>query len=200
MADRTTNEDLFYTTREAAELLNVSVKTAQLWAESGALRAWKTPGGHRRITRESVDALVAQRASVLKKAKVIPPVRVPLHDLLVVEDDSRTRRLYEMTLEHWGLPLNVTLARDGFEALLKVGARAPDTLLTDLNMPGMDGFRLIAALRLDPRFRSTQIIVISGMPAAEIKANGGLPKGITVLPKPIPFGDLRKLIEHRLVG
>lgn len=197
MADSTGKED-FYTTRQAAELLNVSVKTAQLWAESGALRAWKTPGGHRRITRESVEALVAQRASVLKKKP--PPVGASLHGLLVVEDDSRTRRLYEMTLEHWGLPLQVTLARDGFEALLKIGERAPDMLVTDLDMPGMDGFRLIAALRLDPRFRATQIIVISGMPAAEIKANGGLPKGITVLPKPIPFGDLRKLIEHRLVN
>jgi CheY-like chemotaxis protein len=123
-----------------------------------------------------------------------------LHDLLIVEDDSRTRRLYELTLAHWGLPLQVTLAKDGFEALLKIGERAPDTLVTDLNMPGMDGFRLIAALRLDPRFQATQIIVISGSSAAEIKANGGLPKGVTLLAKPIPFGDLRKLIEHRLIN
>ncbi len=200
MADSGIKEDLFYSTREAADLLDVSVKTAQLWAESGVLQAWKTPGGHRRITRESVEALVAQRASVLKTESPPHSARVRVHDLLVVEDDPRNRRLYEITLQHWGLPVNVTLAKNGFEALLKIGERAPDTLVTDLNMPGMDGFRLIAALRLDPRFQGTQIIVISGMPAAEIKANGRLPKGVTVLPKPIPFGDLRKLIENRLIN
>src|ERR1700749_4936174 len=108
MADSGMKEDLFCSPREAAKLLNVSVKTAQLWAESGILQAWKTPGGHRRITRESIDALVAQRASVLKiDTAATASLRVRLHSLLVVEDDPRTRRLYEMTLEHWGLPMQV---------------------------------------------------------------------------------------------
>src|ERR1700760_3136379 len=112
MADDGVKQDLFCSTREAAKLLNVSVKTAQLWAESGILQAWKTPGGHRRITRESVDALVTQRASVLKTTDTTVSMRVRLHNLLVVEDDPRTRRLYEMTLAHWGLPMTVTLAKD----------------------------------------------------------------------------------------
>src|SRR5215470_17589614 len=113
MAD-SAQPDPFLSTREAAKLLDVSVKTAQLWAESGILQAWKTPGGHRRITRESIDALVAQRTSVLKTDATSTSLRVRLHNLLVVEDDPRTRRLYEMTLEHWGLPMQVTLAKDGF--------------------------------------------------------------------------------------
>jgi excisionase family DNA binding protein len=41
-------------TREAAQQLGVSVRTAQLWVEEGRLNAWKTPGGHRRILVESV--------------------------------------------------------------------------------------------------------------------------------------------------
>ena len=47
-------QSAYCTTREAAELLGVSLTTAQLWVESGLLEAWKTEGGHRRIHRTSV--------------------------------------------------------------------------------------------------------------------------------------------------
>jgi hypothetical protein len=55
---------------------------------------------------------------------------------MIVEDDKRVRRLYELTMSHWGLPLQITMARDGFEALLRIGRRRPDVLIADLNMPG----------------------------------------------------------------
>ena len=45
------------TTREAAELLGVSLRTIQLWVDNGVLEAWKTVGGHRRVSRQSIDAL-----------------------------------------------------------------------------------------------------------------------------------------------
>lgn len=47
-----------YSTREASELLGVSLRTVQLWVDSGILQAWKTAGGHRRISSTSVDALL----------------------------------------------------------------------------------------------------------------------------------------------
>lgn len=46
------------TTAQAAKILGVSVRTAQLWIESGALASWKTPGGHRRVRSVDVYALV----------------------------------------------------------------------------------------------------------------------------------------------
>src|ERR1700761_8818492 len=102
--------DAFCTSREAARLLEVSVKTAQMWAESGVLQAWKTPGGHRRITRRSVDELLAQRRRVLDASPATQSVaQARRHRVLIVEDDSRARRLYELTMTHWGLPLELTL-------------------------------------------------------------------------------------------
>lgn len=50
--------DAFCTTREAAVLLGVSLRTAQLWVDNGTLQAWKTTGGHRRVLRESVNRLL----------------------------------------------------------------------------------------------------------------------------------------------
>jgi len=45
------------TTAEAARSLGVSLRTVQLWVDSGALQAWKTVGGHRRIPLESLERL-----------------------------------------------------------------------------------------------------------------------------------------------
>lgn len=54
-------DDPILTTREAAHMLGVAVSTAQLWMESGALPAWKTPGGHRRVRLSAVRQLQAQQ-------------------------------------------------------------------------------------------------------------------------------------------
>jgi excisionase family DNA binding protein len=51
------------TTTETAKLLGISVRTAQLLIEGGALPSWKTPGGHRRVHRADVEALMAQARS-----------------------------------------------------------------------------------------------------------------------------------------
>lgn len=64
LTDRIPNEspdDPTVTTRDAAELLGVSVSTAQKWIEGGALPSWKTPGGHRRMRRSAVLALLEER-------------------------------------------------------------------------------------------------------------------------------------------
>ena len=54
--------DPILTTREAAKLLGIAVSTAQQWIENGALPAWKTPGGHRRVRLSDVSALLRERA------------------------------------------------------------------------------------------------------------------------------------------
>jgi excisionase family DNA binding protein len=192
-------DDGFYTTRDAASLLNISVKTAQLWAEGGVLQAWKTPGGHRRITRDSVQKLLDER-KIAGKAQTADIETPSLARLLIVEDDPQTRQLYELTIKHWGLPLDVTMARDGFEGLLKLGERLPNMLVTDLDMPGMNGFKMIASLRTVQRYSHLRIVVVSGMLPSEIRDSGGLPEDIRVLSKPIPFSALRKIVETEILA
>ena len=188
----------FCSTRDAAVLLGVSVKTVQLWVESGVLQAWKTPGGHRRVTKQSVRALLLQRGqAVTVPAATTTPSRFTM---LVVDDEATMRRLYELTVPHWGLPIVLMTAKNGFEGLIRIGEHKPDILITDLRMPGMDGFRMIASLRSDPNYSSIRIIVVSGLSAAEIRDHGGLPEDIPLFPKPIPFDRVRAAIEHCLVG
>lgn len=93
----------YCTTREAAKILGTSLRTIQLWVESGILQAWKTPGGRRRITHESMRQLFERRTSTIEKTR-----RARLK-VLVAEDDEDLLKLYEMTLSGWNLPLDLGL-------------------------------------------------------------------------------------------
>lgn len=212
-----TNEpDATVTTREAARILGISLRTAQLWVEAGILNAWKTVGGHRRILRSSVDDLLAQRkgtkpavdekpAAVVAKQVTEEQANRPRraddeYKILVVEDDAALLRLYELTIAGWKPPVKLTLVKTGWEALIAIGQEKPDVLVTDLRLPGMDGFRMMRVLGTDPSYsEGMQIIVVTGMDKGEIEAFGGLPPGITVIHKPLSFPLLEKtIIERRL--
>ncbi|MGC3982389.1 MAG: response regulator [Steroidobacteraceae bacterium] len=192
--------DDFYSTRDAAGELGVSIKTVQMWVESGVLQAWKTPGGHRRITRDSVRSMLEQRIQKTTTPTTTPVDKAtPRFNLLVVEDEAHLRKLYELTITHWGLPMTLSTVSNGFEGLIRIGQTKPDVLITDLQMPGMDGFRLIETLRNNPAYRSIRIIVVSGLPAADIQSRGLIGSDIPLFSKPIPFASLRSTIERYLV-
>jgi excisionase family DNA binding protein len=186
-------------TKEAASLLGVSHRTVQLWVESGVLQAWKTAGGHRRILLTSVHRLVAQRNHAVTGGQLppVPPARsAPAGRRIVMADDDATLlRLYELEMSGWGLDAQLIKARDGFDALIRIGEARPDLLISDLNMPGMDGFRMVRTLRADPRYGNMAIIVISGLDPATIKSMG-LPDDIPVFAKPVRFPELRARIER----
>ncbi len=190
----------FCSTKDAARLLGVSHRTVQLWVENGTLQAWKTAGGHRRITMASVNKLVNERHEAT--APVAPvaaaePEKSQRKKVLLVDDDRTLLRLYELELQGWNLPLDVVKAHDGFEALIRIGEQRPDLLVSDLSMPGMDGFRMIRTLRGDAGYGQMAIIVVSGLDRATI-ASMGLPSDIPVFPKPVPFAQLRAAVEHAL--
>lgn len=64
MLSKFTEEDPILTTSAAARILGVATSTVQLWMESGAIASWKTPGGHRRTRRSTIEAML-ERAGPL---------------------------------------------------------------------------------------------------------------------------------------
>ena len=180
-------------TREAADRLGVSLRTVQLWTEAGLLRAWKTPGGHRRILTSSVDGLLQQRGS--EKSRSAPDGN---YRILVVEDEPDFRRLFELHLRSWDLPISLHSVASGFDALVRIGAAPPDLLITDLRMPGMDGFEMLRALKTSGTISELEVIVVTALTDHTINERGGLPEGVTVLHKPLHFARLRALIRERV--
>ena len=181
------------TTRQAAELLGVSVRTVQLWVESGVLVAWKTPGGHRRVARDSVMQLMRVPQDPSPEPESLDPADT--FTVLIVEDDANLRRLYELTIAGWNLPIQLRICENGFEGLVEVGRLLPKVIITDLNMPNMDGFAMLRSLA---EGATSELLVVSGLTDAEISSRGGLPDGVTRFKKPVPFADLRSRIEARL--
>lgn len=186
----------FCSTKEAAAMLGVSHRTVQLWVESGVLQAWKTAGGHRRIALASVNRLVEQRSNAIQ-APVADHAEPSGRKVLLVDDDATMLRLYELEMSGWELPLEVMKASNGFEALIRIGEARPDLLISDLSMPGMDGFRMIRTLRTDQAYANMAIIVISGLDRATIKSMG-LPEDIPVFSKPVPFAELHRAVNQVL--
>lgn len=181
-------------TIEAAKLLGVGVRTIQLWMDSGALEGWKTPGGHRRVTLASIEKMLEKRGKL-----PAAPSRDGRLKVLVVEDSNHLLNLYRANLSSWGLPLEIITAGDGFEGLVKLGEHKPHLLITDLKMPGLDGFDMIRSLRADPHHAELEIVVVTGLPESEISKRGRLPPDVTVLGKPVPFDKLEQLIRNRFL-
>jgi excisionase family DNA binding protein len=189
----TVNDDVM-STREAAQVLGVALRTVQLWVESGVLPAWKTAGGHRRIAREAVERLALER-----RGAVDARTRTHLR-MLVVEDEPDLLRLYALMIEGWDLPIQLDLARNGFEGLVRLGERRHDVLITDLMMPGMDGFRMLAALQdMQPALSGTDIVVVSALSPSDVAERGGLPDGVHLFTKPVPFDVLEQLVRARMI-
>lgn len=200
----------FCTTREAAMLLGVSVGTVQLWVESGLLKAWKTTGGHRRVMRDSVSALLQNKPEVMARQALVREYPVPMAPIalamrrlsvLVVEEDPALIHVYDTAIKKWPWTPDLTIAANGMTALLKMGRQSPDLLITELNMSQLDGFEMLRAIRSTPWLDTTAIVVVSGLDAVQIAARGGLPPGIEVLPKPLPFERLlaiaRNIVDER---
>ena len=182
-------DSAYVSSREAADLLGISLRTAQLWVENGVLLAWKTPGGHRRILLSSVQQVLAERAKVRRPGSPTARLRV-----VIVEDDPDLSELLRLCISQISDHIDVICARDGFEGLIRVGQAHPDVLITDLNMPGMDGFRMIRALgggENAPR----KIIVVTALSRSDIAEKGGLAPEVEILEKPISTAMIEALIK-----
>lgn len=184
----------YLSTREAATALGISLGTVQKMVESGVLEAWKTEGGHRRIPTSAIREHLAQR-----QGGKVPSAML---DVLVAEDNPIFQTLYQSALEKWDFPIKLRIVDNGFDGLLQVGSCQPDVLITDLMMPGMDGFDMIRRLRSNKDLANMVIVVVSSMEPHQIAESGGLPADIMVYKKPIPLleikGYLRAIYQLRL--
>lgn len=110
------------------------------------------------------------RRSTVGKQQTGPVEGTPRVRVLVVDDSLNTREIEKDVLEAHGY--QVTLAEDGVDGLAKARSSQFDAVLTDVEMPKMDGFSLTAALREEENYRDVPIIIITSRQKEEDQRRG----------------------------
>lgn len=105
-------------------------------------------------------------------ASPAPGVQAPAapKTVLVVDDSDAIRKFVMFALRARGY--HVVTARDGLDALEKLARARADLVITDVNMPGLDGFGLVRALREDRDYARTPIIILSSLSGDEEVGEG----------------------------
>ena len=120
-----------------------------------------------------------------------------MHSILAVDDSASMRQMVTFTLKSAGY--NVVEAVDGQDAWEKSGNRDFDLVLTDQNMPRMDGISLTKKLRDSPRFKSTPILILTTESSDEMKQAGRSAGATGWLVKPFDPAKLLEVIK-KVVG
>jgi excisionase family DNA binding protein len=198
------------TTVEVARRLGLAVRSVQLMVDRGELDAWKTPGGHRRISRTSVDRWLADRHSgVSRPAPLGPPVGAPAawpaHPpagrrprVLLIEDSRHFQNLVTLLVKARFPQVELHLADDGIAGLAMAGKLEPEVLLVDILLPGIDGATLITGLRSHPAFARSQLIVVTSLEGAALEPYAFALQGLPVVPKPRLAVELPALLAQAL--
>ena len=123
--------------------------------------------------------------------------------VLIVEDDRSTRIMYSEYLAHSGF--RIIDAHNGFQALEKAQELRPNAVLTDLAVPGMDGFEFCRALQQSDATRAIPILAVTGHSEYLDEPDRFRQAGIShVLTKPCPpdviADELRRLIRDAQAG
>lgn len=167
------------TTAQAAKRLGVSPQTVQKWVDAGFLPAWKTVGGHRRLDADAVERMVVSRRSPGFAAEARK------RSILLVEDNPVTAAMLEAQLRELRPNADVRVFADGFSALLDAGRQVPDLLITDVDLPGLDGLAMVRQLRENPATQPMRIVLVTSHSASELSRFGSLPADVPLLHKPV---------------
>ena len=95
--------------------------------------------------------------------------------ILAVDDSATVRKFVSVGLSMQGF--KVLTACDGMDALEKLPTELVDLVITDLNMPNMDGFELIKALRDNPTYKDLPVIILTSM-GGELNKEMGVTLGV----------------------
>jgi two-component system chemotaxis response regulator CheY len=117
--------------------------------------------------------------------------------ILVVEDSPTMRQLIGFALKR--LPgCDVTEAADGVEGLKKINSNRFDLIITDINMPVMDGLKLISLVRRDINYKSIPILIITTEGGAEDRERALTLGADAYITKPIQAGQVLDTVKSLL--
>jgi excisionase family DNA binding protein len=135
---------------QAARYLGVAQSTIRKWSDSGRVRAFKTPGRHRRYRRDDLDAFLQRSAPESHAGPIV----------LIVDDDERLREYVRVNLEMEGYTVHE--AGSGEEGMKVLDELRPDLVLLDVMMPKVDGWEMLRLMHERHGVGSFPVVMFSG--------------------------------------
>ena len=164
-------ESDWLTLGQAARYLGVAQSTIRKWSDNGRVRAFKTPGRHRRYRRRDLDAFLERSAPEPRSGPVV----------LIVDDDERLREYVRVNLEMEGYTVHEAGSAEG--GLNVLDELRPDLVLLDVMMPKVDGWEMLQLMHERHGVGSIPVVMFSGKAdervagdAAELGAQGFIGK------------------------
>jgi two-component system chemotaxis response regulator CheY len=118
--------------------------------------------------------------------------------ILIVEDSATTRALIRAVIDELG-EYETVEAGSGFEALKMLPQQEYDLIVTDINMPDINGLELINFVRNNPRYNHLPIIIVSTERSEEDKKRGMALGATAYVTKPFKSSELQEAIKKTLV-
>jgi excisionase family DNA binding protein len=135
---------------QAARYLGVAQSTIRKWSDNGRVRAFKTPGRHRRYRRDDLDAFLQRSAPESHAGPIV----------LIVDDDERLREYVRVNLEMEGYTVHEAgSAEEGMKVLDEL---RPDLVLLDVMMPKVDGWEMLQLMHERHGVGSIPVVMFSG--------------------------------------
>jgi two-component system, OmpR family, response regulator len=147
----------FFTTFEISQICGVNPTTVQNWVKGKKLRAFQTPGGHRRVSHEDLVSFLKEFGMPIPDDLYQDP---PL--IMLVDDEKEILELLEGVMTSGDEEIRVAKAQSGVEALLLIGETKPLLLILDIMMPGMNGFEVCRKLKSNPSTHNIKIVALTG--------------------------------------
>ncbi len=196
----------YYTTLEVAKMLGMAVRSIQLMVDRGDLQAWKTPGGHRRITRDSLERWIKGSRTTVTGVSSLPGLQnlrpsgrrraVPhVPRILLIEDSAHCQNLVAMLVQQRFPSIELHVSTDAIAGLVLFGHLQPDLIIVDILLPGMDGATLINGLRNHALFGNCKLIVLTSLDAQQREPYAMALQDVAVVHKPRLVQDLPPLIQ-----
>ncbi len=195
----------YYTTLEVAKKLGLAIRSIQLMVDRGDLEAWKTPGGHRRITRESVNNWIQNSRVMVTGVPALhvnhkskggrQRVRSHIPRILLLEDSAHHQNLVRMLVHNRFPSIDLHVADDGISGLVSFGHLQPDLIIVDILMPGIDGAALVMGLKRHALLGDCKLVVLTGLDEAQRAPYDFALHDVTVVQKPDLVRELPPMIE-----
>jgi len=123
-----------------------------------------------------------------------------LQRILIVEDSGTMRSLISSTLEDLGLPMKIDEAENGFEALRLLPRQTYGLIVTDINMPDINGLELVSFVKRNETYRGIPLVIISTEGSSRDRDKGMELGADAYLVKPFDPEELRRTVLDLLPG